>query len=245
MAGITTNTLTVAGFGTTSSGIGTDGVTGIVTFFNVTGNLLNFRENDILTVGSERVRILNVDNTLSRIRVLRSIDGTTGAAHTVTTVLTQNPRTISITAGFNTSYSYKANRQLYFNPTESVAIGTAGGVGVGTTIAISNPGAGITQVFVPNRSVYIPNHGLETGDQLTYSPNVGSGIELLHDTASGITTLSNSTTLFVAKLNSDLIGLSTVRVGLGTTGTFVGIASTEKTSSTVFFTGFGTAFIIV
>ena len=240
VAGITTNTLTVAGFGTTSSGIGTDGVTGIVTFFNVTGNLSNFRENDILTVGSERVRILNVDNTLSRIRVLRSIDGTTGAAHTVTTVLTQNPRTISITAGFNTSYSYKANRQLYFNPTESVAIGTAGGVGVGTTIAISNPGAGVTQVFVPNRSVYIPNHGLETGDQLTYSPNAGSGIELLHDTASGITTLSNSTTLFVAKLNSDLIGLSTVRVGLGTTGTFVGIASTEKTSSTVFFTGFGT-----
>ena len=46
--------------------------------------------------------------------------------------------------------------------------------------------------------------------------------------------------LFVAKINDSLLGLSTVRVGLGTTGAFVGIASTERSSSTLFFTGIGT-----
>lgn len=37
-----------------------------------------------------------------------------------------------------------------------------------------------------------------------------------------------------------MIGLATVRVGLGTTGTFVGIASTLRGSTTLFFTGIGT-----
>ena len=36
------------------------------------------------------------------------------------------------------------------------------------------------------------------------------------------TTLSDGQTLFVAKISDDLIGIATIRVGLGTTGTFVG-----------------------
>ena len=59
-------------------------------------------------------------------------------------------------------------------------------------------------------------------------------------TASGITTLPNGKDLFVAVVNSDIIGLSTCKVGLGTTGTFVGIASTQRTSTTFFFAGIGT-----
>ena len=37
-----------------------------------------------------------------------------------------------------------------------------------------------------------------------------------------------------------MIGISTVRVGLGSTGVFVGIASTTNGLSTLFFTGIGT-----
>ena len=37
-----------------------------------------------------------------------------------------------------------------------------------------------------------------------------------------------------------LLVLPTVKVGLGTTGSFVGIASTQRNISTLFFTGFGT-----
>ena len=64
-----------------TTGVGTDGATGIVTFFNISGGsfknaLLGLRENDILGIGSERIRILNVDKENSRVRVLRAVDST-------------------------------------------------------------------------------------------------------------------------------------------------------------------------
>ena len=119
-------------------------------------------------------------------------------------------------------------------------MGTTSGVGIGTTLSFSNPGAGISEIFIQTKALYIPGHDLNTGDKLTYSPNNGSGIVVLEEGASypsGITTLADGDTLYAAKIDGDLIGLSTVRVGLGTTGNFVGIASTHQSSSTLFFAG--------
>ena len=59
------------------------------------------------------------------------------AAHTATTVLYENPRKLTYNAGFKTTYDCKVNKQIYFNPNESVALGTASGVGIGTTIQFS------------------------------------------------------------------------------------------------------------
>ena len=42
------------------------------------------------------------------------------------------------------------------------------------------------------------------------------------------TTLADGQSLFVAKINDDLIGIATIRVGLGSTGTFVGLANTNQ-----------------
>ena len=55
--GVTTNTIAL------TSGIGSTSVTGIVTYFSVAGNLNypNIRENDILGIGTEKVKVLNVD----------------------------------------------------------------------------------------------------------------------------------------------------------------------------------------
>jgi len=232
--------LTVAGLGTTSSGISTIGITGIVTYFSVMGNFIDLRENDILSIGTERVKVLNVQPEFSRIRVLRGVDGTVaGSAHTVTTILYADPRRLIVNVGFNTSYNYKQNKQIYFDPAEVVGLGTSAGVGIGSTITISNPGAATT-IFIPTKTLFIKNHNLETGDIVTYSSNGGSGIvvEDQHNVGVG-TTLSNGQTLFVAKIDNNLIGLSTVRVGLGTTGTFVGIASTVSSSTTLFFKSIG------
>ena len=115
---------------------------------------------------------------------------------------------------------------------------------MGSTIVFSNPGVGLTELFVYPKEMYIPNHELKTGDKLTYSPGNGTGITIWEDgkagSASGITTLTNNQDLFVAVIDQNIIGLSTCRVGLGTTGTFVGIASTQRDSTTFFFAGIGT-----
>ena len=234
--GVSSNRLFVAGIGTTSVAIGTTAATGIVTYFNVRGDFQQVKPNDIYAIGTERVKILNVDAATSRIRVLREVDGTTGTSHTVGKILQEDPRRLYIQPGFVRPEYYYFNTEFYFDPAETLGIGT---VGVGITVAISNPGTGLTSLFLPTKSVYLPSHGLETGDRLTYSTNGGSGI-LVSATNVGVgSTVADGTELFVAKLSEDLIGIATVIVGLGTTGTFVGVASTSSSSSTLFFTSVG------
>ena len=57
-------------------------------------------------------------------------------------------------------------------------VGTISGVGIGSTLTFSNPGVGITQIFIPTRTIYFPNHNLETGDSLIYSTNIGTSISV-------------------------------------------------------------------
>lgn len=231
--GVSANTLSIA------SSISNTSATGIVTYFNVAGNLdaSKIRENDILLVGIEQVKVLKVDLPSSRIRVLRQVNGSVGSSHSVTEVLYEIPRKLTLlNSKLNTDKSYKNNREFYFDPKDSVGLGT---VGIGSTIVFSNPGVGATQVFVPLRSIYLPNHGLETGDRLVYSTNGGSPLQV-SDTGIGSTFLYDQTSVYVAKISNDLIGISTVAIGLGSTGSFVGIASTQRNVSILYFTGIGT-----
>jgi len=240
--GIQSNRLAFAGIGTTGVAIGATSVTGIVTFFKVTGDLSPFkiRENDILMTGDEKLKVLNVDKINSRIRVLREAEGTTGSSHTIGKFIYEVPRKFTVNSGFKTDYSYRQNEQIYFNPVNVVGLGTTAGVGIGTTITFVNPGVGATQKFIQTKALYLRNHNFQTGDQVTYSPGTsGSGIIVQDETNVGVgTTLADGQSLFVAKINDDLIGIATIRVGLGSTGTFVGLANTIST--TLFFRSVGT-----
>jgi len=238
IAGIQTHKLSLVGVGTATVGISSVGITGIVTYISVRGNLdfSNIRDNDVFTINSEKIKVLNVDTISSRLRILRQVDGTVGTSHSVTSVLYEDPRKVIIKAGFNTEYSYSVNRQIYFNPKDSVALGTSAAVGVGTTISFSNPGAGTTQIFAPNRSIYLPNHNLNTNDVLTYETNGGSPIVISY-TGIGTTTLATNSSLYAAKISNDLIGLSTVAVGLGSTGFFSGLTTS---TGLLYFVGIGT-----
>ena len=235
----TTAFLSIAGVGTSTFGVGDVSQTGIVTYFRVVGQISNLRENDVLSIEQEKLKVLNVDEFSSRIRVLREFLGSTGSAHTARTVLYEDSRRFNINTGFKTSYNYTPNKEIYFNPLESVGLGTAAGVGIGTTIQVQSVGTGVTDLFIPTKAIFIKEHGLNTGDQINYFTNGGSPITT-QDISGNISSLVDGQSLFVAKINDSLLGLSTVRVGLGTTGTFVGIASTERSSSTLFFTGIGT-----
>jgi hypothetical protein len=236
--GISTNTFSL------TAGVGTTGVTGIVTYFSLSGDLNPFtsiiRENDVLGIGTEQIKVLNVDARASRIRVRRAINGTVGSAHSITDVLYERSRKFTINAGFSSEFDYKVNREIYFNPIDAVGLGTTSGIGIGVTLIFSNPGTGITQIFIPTKSIYISNHQLNTGDELVYSTNNGTPIGVSTDGTSTSISISDQQTVFVAKISDDLIGISTVRVGLGTTGIFVGIANTTRGTGTLFFTNIGT-----
>ena len=231
-------------------GIGTAGATGIVTYFYVSGILKypNIRENDVLSVagigttgevlGYEQVKVLNIDSETSRIRVLRGHNNTVSFAYTAQTNLLEIPRKFNVSVGLNTTYNFPINRELYFDPSESVGVGTNLGIGAGSTITFANPGVGNTQVFVPTRQIFIPNHGLKTNNLVEYK--VGDGSALLVSSNAGITTfdLNDGQLLYVANIGANFIGLSTAKVSIANTGSYVGLGTT--TSGLLYFAGIGT-----
>jgi hypothetical protein len=224
-----------------TSGIGSVAYTGIVTYFNVSGflNYPNIKENDIYQIQNEQIKVLNIDQLNSRVRVLRNYNNTSGlSTYGVGVAITENTRKIRLNFGISsTSYQYNLNRELYFDPKESVGLGTTSGVGIVSTIYFSNPAAGIASTKIPTRSIYLPNHQLNTGDSLIYSSNGGTTLSISTDGKSSFN-LTNKSIVYTAKISNDLIGISTLKVGLGSTGTFVGIGST--TTGLLYFTGIGT-----
>jgi len=225
-------------------GINTSGNTGIVTYLSVLENLSDdiskIRENDILSLNNEKVKVLNIDLINSRIRVLRNQENTVSSAHTASTIIYENSRKFTFTSLIEDNVKFQINKEIYFNPKESLGIGTIIGVGIGTTITFSNPGAGITQIFIPIQSIYLPNHKLVTGDELVYNSNGGSIIGVSTNGISTSSVLQNQSTLYVGKISEDLIGISTHKIGIGSTGTFVGITSTTTNTGLLYFTGIGT-----
>ncbi len=202
-------------------------VTGIVTYFNVYGSLSypNITTNDIYTVRDEKIKILEIDNVSSRIKVQRAYSGTVGLAYTTGESLTENTRKFYVNLPQNISTNnLKINKEYYFTPSESVGIGT---IGIGSTLMISNPGIGATQVFVPIRSIYIPNHQIENGTRIIYSSNGGSGLDVSLDGINNYN-LTDGSELYAVTLSNDFIGISTSVVGLGSTGNYVGITSTNN-----------------
>ena len=219
-----------------SQGIGTAGATGIVTFFNVEGNLERIRTNDRFKVGlsTETVKVLEVDTLSSRIRVLRPVEAV-GVSHTQSTILEEIPRVFTFSSGIKTSFTAREDKELYFNPSNS--IGTSHSdpdneTGIGNTITINNPGAGPTTRLIPRGSIFIPQHGLKTGDVVNYELNGVNGsetapkVKFFTATPTVNTTVGIGTSLFVIRKTDNLIGLSTVRVGLGSTGIRFGLGLT-------------------
>ena len=213
--------------------------TGINTFIPVSGNLQypNLMVNDILKIGTERVKVLNIEP--NRIRVSRKQDNTVSSAHTATTPIASDPSKFTIDTGVaKTTKSLTLNKELYFIPSESVGIGTSLGIGIGNTLTVSNPGAGLSEIFVGPREIYFPNHGLNLNDKLRYNLNGGSSIQYWNGIA-GVanTNLTGIATLYAVPFNNRFIGVSSNLVGLGTTGSYVGI---NTNTGLLYFTGIGT-----
>ena len=118
LIGISTNVLTL------STNIGNATQTGIVTYLSISGNL-NFPTlsvNDVYEIGSEKVKVLNVQSVDSRIKVYRSFDGSTSITHAAGDSLFELSRKFTFNSGFSTSAEYKSNFEYYFDPRESAVM---------------------------------------------------------------------------------------------------------------------------
>ena len=210
-------------------GIDTSAATGLTTYFYVDG-ALEFpfiRPNDILGIGTEKVKVLNIDEESKRIRVLREQEGTVGSAHTNRTVLTGDPMKFTINVGSaKTQKSFRLNEELYFEPAESVGIGTTTGNGVGTVVTFRNPGVGATSIFIQPQAIFYENHGLKLNDSLVYTANGGTSLGVWNGITTNFRSLTDYGELYAAPITKDFIGISSHKIGLSTTGGYVGIGTT-------------------
>ena len=252
---LTNNNITQIGINTSrfilGNAIGDVTATGITTYFPIASGQLFFpyiRENDILGIGTERVKVLKVESDQSRIRVLRGAEGTASPAHPPYARLNQNPRNFVFIREHNMQVvdsDYKLNNEVYFNPIETLGIGTApSNVGGGHTVTISDPGIGASQVTLFRTNMFIPNHGLNTGDEIIYNANGGSPIGVQTFRSDGIAagqpfTLSNNQKLYAVRMTDSVLGISTFRVGLSTLGYYQS-QDGDNSKDPLMFTGIGT-----
>ena len=141
-----------------------------VEFIGVTGNLERsfLRENDILAIDEERVKVLNILTEKGELRILRAVDGTTAGVHTNSGILYEDPRKFFFNTGvgIQTTKTFRLNREFYFDPANVVGTGTARGVGIGTTITFTDVvSTGITEAFVPTQNLWFQEHDFKLNDE--------------------------------------------------------------------------------
>ena len=222
-----------------SVGIDSTQKTGIVTYFYVSGSLNypDIIEDDIYQIQDEEIKILNIDKLNSRIKVLRNQNGTSGiVSYSPRTNIIEKTRKFTFNVGLSSSYNFNLNKKIYFDPKEVVGLGTTSGVGINTVLNFANPGAGITSVTIPTKALYLPNHNFNTGDELIYSSNGGTPLSgSLTGSSSFI--LSDNSTLYAVKLSNTLVGISTTKIGIDSTGSYCGIGT--QFADILYFTGIG------
>jgi len=255
-----------------TSGIVTDipsytgATSGFTTFIELTQGNLNakFQIDDVVGIKSEQMLILNVDDVNDRLRVLRGYNplnpnspASSGAAYTTGDTVELKPIKFSfeLPPRIRLNKPIVNRRNIFFDPTNSVGLGTTG------TYATYTVGAGGStsnqrRRFIKEQRIYLPNHGLETGDKLLYNPGPGIAMSVsvgvkndfvVAVSAAGTVGVSTS---FITGINTTGIiighevGVSTV-ISTGTTVTSIGIGTIgigKTTLNTSTLTGFGFTF---
>lgn len=238
---------TLVSLGTTTYALDIIGNSGSPTHLYINNtNFDTIKENDILQISDEKVKVLNVEKQSGRLRILRGIDGTSSPIHLVGTSATVLQNKFLFNSEYDNSFKFKLNKEIYFNPSESVGLSPSiANPGLGVTVSFANPGIGATNVFVLPQKIYIKDHNLQTGDIVKYNKNRSNASAIKYeDTTTSIGVGSDfidDRSYYVAKFNKDFIGISTVKVGIGSTGIFVGVAATTNNVGLVYFVGAGSS----
>ena len=164
---------------------------------------------------TENLKVLNIYNTNKILRVFRN----TGVAHTFGSNVDILNNRFTIPVKVN-KFDSKVNDIVFFNGVESVGVGTDG-VGYTTSYVV---GETITQVSIPERAIYLPDHPFVTGQKVTLTrPNVSNAEFDVspNDSAAGSFELpfsgQTSTDVFVIKKDENYIGIVTTRAGVANT----------------------------
>ncbi len=208
--------------------------TGIVTDIYVTKIPDQISVGSSIGIGTEKLLVLN---KFDQNKILRVRRGASSGVHTVGTVLELIPNTFALqnTTGLGfTDINSKLNDEIFFNPHETIGVGTA--VGLGST-STSTLGDLIKVVSTPLQSIRIPDHPFVTNQRVTLTkPTAGYALTVSDD--NGVSTFSipesgDSQDVFIINKSQNFIGIVT-QVGLTTNTNGLSFVGDTKIGSSSF-----------
>jgi len=116
-------------------------------------------------IGTETLKVLEVFKNQNILRIER---GLTGVSHTVGTAVTFSPDSFIISKSVD-KFDSIVNDKAFFNPRESVGVGTISGVGYSTSFTFGDIST-VTR-SIPTKGIYIESHPFVTNQPVVYTSN--------------------------------------------------------------------------
>ena len=175
------------------------GTAGVTTEIYVANIPENVSVGSSITIGSETCEVLEVFNNLNVLKIER---GLTGVSHTATSIVNFKPDSLIIDSPLE-FFDSKVNDKVYFNPQESVGVGTTAGFFNTVTFQF---GSGTVTRDIPTKSIILENHPFENNQPIRFTTG-GATISISTSSTSGLLPLPSNA--FVVKKNVNTIGIKT------------------------------------
>jgi len=211
--------INVPNFETTlSANVGPSTVTGIVTSIQINASVSAFNIDDQIEIDNEVMKVIGKDFKNNLLNVLRPSSSPLHGSSTIVELLPNKFTVDSLI--FSSPTSSEVNEFYYFNPTESIGIGTLTGPGIGNTLTIYPLGVGLSQTkYVQNGGIYLPNNTFNNGEKIVYTPGTSSLV-------TNYGNLDSFSELYVVKLDLDVIGIVTSKSNVSNQQAILTYAST-------------------
>jgi hypothetical protein len=152
-----------------------------------------------ITIGTETLSVLEVFKNINILKVKR---GSTGVSHTATTQINFIPNSFTISENID-YFESKVNDKVYFNPKESVGIGTT--TGITNSITLQFGDSTITR-NIPTQGIYIENHPFTNNQRVVFTSN-GAAIAISTSSSGSLFNLPQN--VYVTNKNKNTIGIKT------------------------------------
>jgi hypothetical protein len=162
------------------------------------------------SIGIGATEICQVIEIFKDLSILKVIRGSTGISHTATSQINFIPDSFTISNNVN-YFESSLNNKVYFNPIESIGIGTQ--TGITTSIEVQLGDSTITRV-VPTQGIYIENHPFKTNQKVIFvkpdgAANISVSTSKTGTPSYNIPSSGNSQVLYIQNKNINVIGIKT------------------------------------
>jgi hypothetical protein len=182
---------------------------GIVTDIYVSQIPKSVSVGSSVKIDSEIFKLINIYDSDNVIRVSRG----PGTYHTSSAIVEFLPNEFTIDKSIQYFDSSK-NDTVYFNPSQSVGVGTIPGSQVNNTYTI---GSKTINISVPTQTIFLPDHPFENNQKvILYAPLAVSVANTSGSTPFNLPSSGTEQTVYIIKKSNSQIGIVT-QIGLTTT----------------------------